>query len=209
MSQTPPGPPPGFGSQPGAHSPASPHEPTQTIPQTGPPPGYPAGPPPFGAAGPGFPGGPGYPGYPGAPGGFGGAGGSGFPPPPRPNAGAETAIWTLAGISLVATVVGLSVQEDGRSAWDSVHAWGALAILGALLTLAPVLSSSISLSAHRAWQVAAGGAGALGLFWVLFVLPAAGSNASLVTTIGAAAGVAAVWIAPGREPASAPRPQVW
>jgi hypothetical protein len=37
------------------------------------------------------------------------------------------------------------------------------------------------------------------LFWVLFVLPNVGSNTSLLTTIGVAAGAIAVWIAPGRD----------
>jgi hypothetical protein len=91
------------------------------------------------------------------------------------------------------------MKEDGHNAWSSVHAWGAVAILGALLTLAPVLARSLRLSPRRAWQVAACGAAALGLFWVLFVLPAVGSNTSLLATIGAAAGIIAVWIAPGRE----------
>ena len=37
------------------------------------------------------------------------------------------------------------------------------------------------------------------LFWVLFTLPTVGSNTSLVTTVGAAAGIVAVWFAPGRD----------
>jgi hypothetical protein len=98
------------------------------------------------------------------------------------------------------------VEEDGRNAWDSVNAWGAVAILGALLTLAPAARGSLNLTAHRAWQIAACGAAALALFWVLFVLPAAGSNTSLITTVGAAAGIVAVWMAPGREDAARPAP---
>jgi hypothetical protein len=103
--------------------------------------------------------------------------------------------------------LGLSLKEDGHTAWDSVHAWGGLALVGAVLTLAPVIRGS--LTPHRAWQVAACGAAALGLFWVLFVLPAVGSNTSLVTTIGVAAGIIAVWIAPGREAPSGPPRHDW
>jgi hypothetical protein len=101
----------------------------------------------------------------------------------------------------------LSVKEDGANAWHSVHAWGGLAIAGAVLTLAPAMAGSLNLTPQRAWQVAACGAGALLLFWVLFVLPAVGSNTSLVVTIGAAAGVVAAWVAPGRDPESARRPE--
>jgi hypothetical protein len=125
------------------------------------------------------------------------------PKPPVPKV--ISAIWVLGLISLAATVIGLSVKEDGVNAWHSVHAWGGLAIAGALLTLAPALAGSLNLTPQRAWQTAACGAGALLLFWVLFVLPAVGSNTSLVVTIGAAAGVVAAWVAPGREPAPAQR----
>jgi hypothetical protein len=106
-------------------------------------------------------------------------------------------------------VLGLTLDENGNNAWRSVHAWGGLAIAGAALTLTPALARSFNLAPSRAWQIAACGAGALVLFWVLFVLPAVGSNTSLVTTVGAAAGVIAVWIAPGREstPPGGPGPQ--
>lgn len=140
---------------------------------------------------------PGYQGYQGAPTQQFGPGG---PPPQRPPMPRVfAAIWTLALVSVLATVLGLSLDEKGRNAWGSVHAWGGLAILGAVLTITPAVGHSFNLSRERAWQVAACGAGALVLFWVLFVLPTAGSNTSLLTTIGAAAGVIAVWIAPGRE----------
>jgi hypothetical protein len=136
-------------------------------------------------------------------------------PPPKPAKPPVpkviSAIWILGLISLAATIVGLSVKEDGVNAWHSVHAWGGLAIAGALLTLAPAMAGSLNLTPQRAWQVAACGAGALLLFWVLFVLPAVGSNTSLVVTIGAAAGVVAAWIAPGREavPTRQPDQHTW
>jgi hypothetical protein len=113
-----------------------------------------------------------------------------------------SAIWVLGLISVIATVIGLSVKENGFTAWHSVHAWGGVAILGALLTLAPAIAGPLNLAPHRAWQVATCGAGGLLLFWVLFVLPAVGSNTSLLVTIGAAAGIVGAWIAPGRETAA-------
>lgn len=116
-----------------------------------------------------------------------------------------SAIWVLGFISIAATVLGLSVNENGHNAWHDVNAWGGLAIAGAVLTLAPALATSLNLTPHRAWQVATCGAGALLLFWVLFVLPEVGTNTSLVVTIGAAAGIVAAWIAPGREGTPAER----
>ena len=98
-------------------------------------------------------------------------------------------------VSVVAVVVGLSVDEDGANQWDRVNAWGGLAIAAALLTLAPLIGRSIGWTAERARQVAGVGAGALVLFWVLFTLPEVGSNTSLVTTVGVAAGAAAVALA--------------
>ena len=173
-------------------------QPPQGRPQQGPPHGQPPqGPPPHAAPTQQFQAGPGGHWDP--------AGPPAKPPkPPVPKV--VSAIWVLGLISLAATVIGLSVKEDGFNAWHSVHAWGGLAIAGALLTLAPAMARSLNLTPERAWQVAACGAGALLLFWVLFVLPAVGSNTSLVVTIGAAAGVIAAWIAPGRESAPTHRP---
>ncbi|HEV7207076.1 MAG TPA: hypothetical protein VGN18_20920 [Jatrophihabitans sp.] len=117
------------------------------------------------------------------------------PPPPkavRPKV--FTSIWTLGLVSLLGVVLGISLDENGVNAWHSVHAWGGVAVLGAVLTLAPVLGHSFGLTPPRARQVAAGGAGALVLYWVLFVLPVVGSNTSLLTTIGVAAGVVAARI---------------
>src|SRR5690242_15552412 len=103
---------------------------------------------------------------------------AGGPPPPMPRQSAQqrpvAALAALSLISIVAVVVGLTVKEDGRNAWDTVHAWGGLAVLGAVLTLAPAVGRALGLSPHRAAQVAACGAGALVLFWVLFTLPVVG-----------------------------------
>lgn len=117
-----------------------------------------------------------------------------------------SAIWVLGLVSVAGTVIGLSVNENGHNAWHVVNAWGGLAIAGAVLTLAPAVAGSLNLTPHRAWQVATCGAGALLLFWVLFVLPEVGTNTSLVVTIGAAAGIVAAWIAPGRAADSARQP---
>jgi hypothetical protein len=111
---------------------------------------------------------------------------------------AQLIVAISAGVSVLAVVLGLTLSEDGHKAWDTVHAWGALPILGAVLTVAPAIAGSMSLTAQRAWQVAAGGVGLLLLFWVLFTLPSVGSNVTLLVTVGVIAGMVAAWAAPGR-----------
>ncbi len=134
------------------------------------------------------------------------------PPAPQhpPAAKAVQPVWALGLVSVLAVVLGLSLKEDGHNQWDTVHAWGGLAIAGAILTLAPAFGRSVGLAPQRAWQAATCGAGALVLFWVLFTLPSVGSNLSLLTTIGVAAGLIAAWVAPGREPGSSgPQRHTW
>jgi hypothetical protein len=88
-----------------------------------------------------------------------------------------------------------------------------VALVAAALTFAPALETQLRLTPHRAWQIAAGAAAGLSLYWVLFVLPDIAKNTSLVTTLGVAAGIVVAWIAPGRllsgappAPPGAPRP---
>lgn len=111
-------------------------------------------------------------------------------------------------LSVLAVVLGLSLREDGRMMWDDVNAWGAVAIAGAVLTLAPAAAHLLRLPEQRAWRVALAGAGLLLLFWVLLVAPVAGSNVTLLATVGVAAGLGAAWFAaPSRRrdvPGSAP-----
>ena len=126
----------------------------------------------------------------------------------RPGVPGQSMIWLLGLISVACVVIGLSVSEDGRNAWDTVNAWGGLAIAGAVLSAAGAFGPMFNLAAPRAARISLVGAGALALFWVLLVLPAVGSNTSLVTTIGVLAGVGAAWQAqPG--PAGAPGTHTW
>jgi hypothetical protein len=133
------------------------------------------------------------PGYPAAPG--------------RPPSATSplTAVWALALLGLACVIAGISVKESGNNAWHTVHAWGALAIAGAVLTAAPAWGPIAGLGIQRAQQLAVIGAGALVLYWVLFVLPTVGSNTSLLTTVGVGCGAIAAWVASGR-PSAPPRP---
>lgn len=134
------------------------------------------------------------------------------PPPqgPQPQlgqGGAGWLVWTLALVGLAATLIGLSIPDGGGNAWQGVGVWAAVPVIGGLLTLVP--AARFGLSPRRAWQVGVGGAALPVLFWVLFVLPAIGSGATLLDTIGAAAGVAAVWVARGRLGVQGPREHTW
>jgi len=124
--------------------------------------------------------------------------------PPPPGSRLQLALTLFAAASLAAVAIGISVPEDGHNAWHTVKAWGGVALVAAALTFAPALGSALRLTPYRAWQVAAGGAAGLGLYWVLFVLPDIGKNTSLATTVGVAAGIVVAWIAPGRHPADGP-----
>lgn len=125
-------------------------------------------------------------------------------PSPAPNG--QPAAWALGLLSVLLVVLAISLEENGSNAWHSVHAWGVLAIAGAALTLAAVAGRSVGMGPQRSFQVAVAGAGGLVLYWVLFVLPAVGSNTSLLATLGVIAGVCAVWVAPGRAAATT---QAW
>jgi hypothetical protein len=180
-----------------------------TMPPAGPPPGYqgPQGPPqgpPQNRPAQGYPDQTVQIARPNQPG---GAGNPPAGPAPAPKPKGAGAIALLGLVALVGVILGLSIAENGHTAWDSVNAWGGVAIAGALAVLAPALGRTVGLGPLRAWQVAVCGAGALVLFWVLFVLPSVGSNTSLLLTIGVAAGVIAAWIAPGRADGAIPPQQ--
>jgi len=196
----PPAPPPGLPQQgpppqgsplPGHRLDAGSGAPTAYLPRQGAPQGPPAGPPPGAPGAPGAP----HPGPHGAP---------HAAPAQPPMSRLQLAVTLFAVASVAGVALGISVPEDGHNAWHSVKAWGGVALVAAVLTLAPALGSALRLSAYRAWQIAAGGAAGLGLYWVLFVLPDISKNTSLITTLGVAAGIVVAWIAPGRQPGDGP-----
>jgi hypothetical protein len=86
--------------------------------------------------------------------------------------------------------------------WDTTGwTWNCLAIVAAVLTILPAVRSVINISADLARTIALVAAGALLLWWVLFVLPVIGLTTAFLATIGVAAGVGAVWLS--REKAEA------
>lgn len=104
-------------------------------------------------------------------------------------------------IAVAAIVLATFLEETEISFWDQFGGlWSLFAIAAALLTLLPALRTVVNLKADLAWTLALGGAAALVLWWVLFVLPNIGqpqvANLTFLATVGVAAGVLAVWTSP-------------
>jgi len=105
----------------------------------------------------------------------------------------------LGALALVLLEVGLSLDYGTRSLWDVVPTWSVFATAAALLVpLAAAAGLTGKLPARAAWRVAAGGVGALALFWVLVALPLAASDRGFWLTAALAVSGAALWLAPGR-----------
>lgn len=105
----------------------------------------------------------------------------------------------LSLLAVVAVLLGLFVDEDGINLWDASEAWSVFAVACSIAVLAPLLRTTLRWTDERAWTLAAIGAGGLVLYWLLLVLPAISRNTSFAVTVGVAAAVGAVWLAPGRR----------
>jgi len=104
-------------------------------------------------------------------------------------------------VAVIAIVLATFIKETGISFWDQFGGlWSLFAIAAAVLTLLPAVRTAVNVGADLAWKLAAGGATALVLWWVLFVLPSIGqpqvANLTFLATVGVAAGVLAVWTSP-------------
>lgn len=105
----------------------------------------------------------------------------------------------LGVLALVLLELGLSLDYGTRSLWDVVPTWSVFGTAAALLVpLAAAAGLTGKLPARTAWRVAAGGVGALALFWVLVALPLAASDRGFWLTAALAVSGAALWLAPGR-----------
>lgn len=104
-------------------------------------------------------------------------------------------------VAVAAIVLATFIKETEISFWDQFGGlWSLFAIAAAVLTLLPALRTVVNVGPELAWKLAAGGAAALVLWWVLFVLPNIGqpqvANLTFLATVGVAAGVLAVWTSP-------------
>jgi hypothetical protein len=119
-------------------------------------------------------------------------------------------------LSLVGVVLGLILkvvdkENTGRAdargkvqLWDTMGwTWAWLAIAAAaVILLVPLLKGALKLSDHVARTVASVAAGALVFWWVLFILPFIGLTTAFLATVGAAAGVGAVWFSRNKAAAT-------
>ncbi|MGY2001576.1 hypothetical protein [Blastococcus sp. SYSU DS1024] len=139
-----------------------------------------------------------------------GAGAS--PPPPaaadaateRSRAPRDRAALIGAGLvvlSLVLLQLALSLRFGTESAWSTIPLWSAFATVCVVLGLAAfarLLPVGRRLDHRTGWRVAAGGLGGLAVFWVLVVLPDAGTDRGFLHTAALGALGGAVWLAAGR-----------
>lgn len=182
-------------------------------------PNYPAGPAPQGPGGGqagqwGVPpvGGQGWAGQP-HPGGQGWAGQQGGAPPlgvgqwteaPGASSGRSTpsspgqALALTAGVAgVILTFLALLIPINGKMPLTELPAWGLFGLAAAIATVVGVLLTRPGGPAY-ATPLARGGAGAVGLFWVLIGVPTVPSTNSLLITLAAVGAAAAVWLS-GRE----------
>jgi hypothetical protein len=131
---------------------------------------------------------------------------------PLPDAGAATEPraprdrTALAGIGLVALSVvllelGLTLRFGTESAWSAIPLWSAFATVCALLGLAAfarALPAARRLGARTGRRIAAGGLTGLAVFWVLVVLPGAGTDRGFLLTAALGALGWALWLGAGR-----------
>ncbi|MCF6509800.1 hypothetical protein E9549_20740 [Blastococcus sp. MG754426] len=107
----------------------------------------------------------------------------------------------LVALALVLLQLGLSLRFGTASAWSAIPLWSAFAtactVLG-LAAFAGALGLGRRLGARTGWRIAAGGLTGLAVFWVLVVLPGAGTDRGFLLTAALGALGGALWLATGR-----------
>ncbi|MCF6746285.1 hypothetical protein E9529_18815 [Blastococcus sp. KM273128] len=107
----------------------------------------------------------------------------------------------LVALALVLLQLGLSLRFGTESAWSAIPLWSAFAtactVLG-LAAFAGALGLGRRLGARTGWRIAAGGLTGLAVFWVLVVLPGAGTDRGFLLTAALGALGGALWLAAGR-----------
>jgi hypothetical protein len=118
---------------------------------------------------------------------------------PRRRAGALVAL-VLALAAVVLLEVGLLLDfGTAHSFWTTVPLWAGFATLAALVGVLASTARGARPGADRAWRISAGGLTGLAVFWVLVVLPVAGSDRGFVLTAALGCLGVSLWLVPGRE----------
>jgi hypothetical protein len=108
----------------------------------------------------------------------------------------------LVVLSLALLELGLTVDFEGDSYWQTVPLWSGFAtlcVLLGLLVFAAFYRGGDRERSGPAWRLGAGGLVGLAVFWVLVVLPVVASDRGFVLTASLAALGGALWIGPRRK----------
>jgi hypothetical protein len=135
--------------------------------------------------------------------------GTGTPTPPSrrrfsygPRARAALAGVVLVLLAVLLLQLGLGLRLGAESLWSVIALWSAFASLAALLGLLAFVPDAPGRSRLRpgsGWKVAVGGLAGLTVFWLLVVLPVAGTDRGFLLTAALVTLGGAVWIAPSRQ----------
>ena len=104
-------------------------------------------------------------------------------------------------LSLVLLQVGLTLEFGSESSWSTVPLWSAFATVCVVLGLGAVaeLVPGGGRLAGSGWRIAAAGLVGLAVFWILVVLPDAGSDRGFLHTAALGALGGALWLRAGRR----------
>ena len=101
----------------------------------------------------------------------------------------------LAVLAVVVLELGLLLSFGGRSFWSAVPLWSAFATVVSVGGLV-ALGGHVRGGRGGAWRVAAGAVSGLAVFWLLVVLPVAGTDRGFLLTAALGLLAAAAWFSP-------------
>jgi hypothetical protein len=103
----------------------------------------------------------------------------------------------LAAFAWPVMALGLFLPESGVSAFGRSPAWSVFALFCLVFVGIGAFGGREGPGAGRTYTLGVIGAGGLGAFWVLLVLPEIHRNTSFVLTLGTTLAAFAIWLASG------------
>ena len=108
----------------------------------------------------------------------------------------------LAALAVVLLQLGLSLELDSASSWNSVPLWSAFATAATVTALVCLVVAVLKRgrpTAELAWRAAAAAMVGLAVFWLLVVLPVADGDRGFLLTAALGSLGAALWMAAERD----------
>lgn len=102
----------------------------------------------------------------------------------------------IAGVALVATVLGITLKGPLGAGWDAFTAWAVFAAVAAISVIAGGATDHRRIS----WPLQLYGTAGLVLFWLIAVRPIAVSNVGFLMTLGAGCALLSTVRNPCRPP---------